>query len=58
MPMNLCVERVTGRTPKSPTCFKDNVDAVDDRRPNVPKGVALADEPAARLKTDVIGRVL
>lgn len=58
MPMNLCVERVTGRTPKSATCYKDDVDTVDHRRPNVPEGVALADEPATRLKTDVIGRVL
>lgn len=58
MPMSLCVERVTGQARKSPTCHKDDVDTVDDDRRSVPEGVALADEPATRLKTDVIGRVL
>ena len=56
MPVDICMQRVrSGGTPES--CFEDEADKADDR-PNVPAGVALADEPAARLKTDVVGRTL
>lgn len=59
MPMSICVERLkAGAKRDSPTCFEDDADAGDDRRPNIPDGVALAEEPVARLKTNVIGRVL